>query len=152
MSPDQEIDDELYRGGDAYDEMMGRGPRGGTVATEDGAEGHSGSASDAAPRNAPDPSKRFTPDQQAVVDLAKDAKQRGGVSAENADTLVKWGKEAGFGDGARGPENHGGASGDHIHVGPVNHIPVLPAPNPAVVGGILGLGGALYYLWPILVL
>ena len=70
------------------------------------------------------PGGRFNPDQQALVQLAKDAQARGGVSPVEGATLVEWGKELGFGDAARGPEGpHPGSSlGPHIHVGPVNHI------------------------------
>lgn len=75
------------------------------------------------------PSKRHTPDQQAVVDLAKDAeKRRGSVTNEEADTLVEWGKEVGFDEEiARGPESHPDrkfGKYKHIHIGPVNHLPV----------------------------
>jgi hypothetical protein len=71
-------------------------------------------------------SERHTPDQEALVDLAKEAKNKGGVSEEEAKTLVDWGKEVGF-PGSRGPEVHDGrpfGQKPHIHVGPVNHIPV----------------------------
>jgi hypothetical protein len=76
-----------------------------------------------------EPSKRHTPDQEAVVDLAKQAKQRGGVTRENAGTLVEWGKEVGFKEPGqvRGPEDHGDPLGDHIHIGGVDHdgTPIL---------------------------
>jgi RHS repeat-associated protein len=92
------------------------------LATESGAEGAGGNptANDAPKYNG----GRFNGDQEAVVDLAKEAQQKGGVTKADAETLVKWGKEVGFGD-SRGPEDHGGDLGDHIHVGPVNHIPVV---------------------------
>jgi len=73
-------------------------------------------------------SERHTPDQEALVDLAKEAKNKGGVSEEEAKTLVDWGKEVGF-PGSRGPEAHPDrpfGQNPHIHVGPVNHIPVCP--------------------------
>jgi uncharacterized protein RhaS with RHS repeats len=69
--------------------------------------------------------KSFNPDQQAVVDLAKGAQQRGGLSQADAETLLGWGAEAGL--DVHGPEthDHGSLAGvPHIHVGPVNHIPV----------------------------
>jgi hypothetical protein len=109
------------------------------ASAEDGADGTDGN-------DAPSDSKRHTPDQEAVVDLAQDAKRQGGVTRQNADTLVDWGKEAGFGDASRGPEDHGGDSGEHIHVGPINHIPVVP-----LVGGAAGIG-VLIYLAPLLAL
>jgi hypothetical protein len=69
-----------------------------------------------------DDSKRHTPDQEALTGLAKEAERKGGVTQNDAETLVEWGEETGL--PSRGPENHGGASGDHIHIGPVNHLPV----------------------------
>lgn len=68
---------------------------------------------------------RFTPDQEAAIDLAKEAKKTGGLSAEEAKVLVDWAKELGL--PARGPEAHPGrpfGKFPHIHVGPVNHVPV----------------------------
>jgi hypothetical protein len=73
-----------------------------------------------------DQSKRFTPDQQAAVDLAKEAKNKGNLTKPEAETLVDWGQEVGFPQ-SRGPETHSGrrhGSKPHIHVGPINHIPV----------------------------
>ena len=70
---------------------------------------------------------RFGPNQQALVELAKEAK-RGGVTPEQARTLIQWANEYGV-KPARGPEAHPGrqfGSRPHIHVGPVNHIPVKP--------------------------
>jgi RHS repeat-associated protein len=64
-------------------------------------------------------------DQQAAIDLANDAQRRGGLSQDDAQTLVDWGNEVGL--DSRGPEtsDHGSLAGvPHIHVGPVNHIPV----------------------------
>ncbi|WP_245472292.1 RHS repeat domain-containing protein [Rhizobium jaguaris] len=65
----------------------------------------------------------FTPDQSAVVDLAKGA-QRGGLSITDAQTLLGWAQE--YGLPCRGPEIHPNRPFNilHIHVGPINHIPV----------------------------
>jgi hypothetical protein len=41
--------------------------------------------------------------------------------------LVEWGKEVGLGRNARGPESHPTrkfGKEEHIHIGPVNHLPV----------------------------
>jgi RHS repeat-associated protein len=68
---------------------------------------------------------RFTEDEQALVALAKEAKKLGGVTAEEAKILGGWAKE--YGMPFRGPEVHPGrpfGQFPHIHVGPVNHIPV----------------------------
>ena len=68
----------------------------------------------------------FTPDQDALVQLAKVAKNTG-VSEADAETLLNWGQE--YGMGCRGPEQHssrGFGSSNHIHISPVNHIPVNP--------------------------
>jgi hypothetical protein len=68
---------------------------------------------------------RFTPDQQALVDLAKQAQNVGGVTPEQAQILQEWADEVGL--DFRGPEVHPGrpfGQYPHIHVGPINHIPV----------------------------
>ena len=70
-------------------------------------------------------SKKFDPNQEALVDLAKQKEQRGGVTKSEAGTLLDWAKE--YKVPARGPESHktGQTAGqEHIHVGPINHIPV----------------------------
>ncbi len=67
---------------------------------------------------------RFGPDQDAVIQLAKQAKRTGGVTEEEAKTLLDWAKEY----GVKPAQNHIGTDhwvgGDHIRVGPINHIPV----------------------------
>ena len=71
-------------------------------------------------------SKKHTPEQEALVELAKEA-AKNGANEEDAETLVEWGQEYGF-PNSRGPESHPnrgeGGSQEHIHVGPINHIPV----------------------------
>ena len=73
-----------------------------------------------------DKGKRFTRDQQAVQDLAKEAKKTGGLSSKDADTLMSWAKE--YGLPARGPETsiRPGLWHDvpHYHIGNINHIPL----------------------------
>jgi RHS repeat-associated protein len=67
----------------------------------------------------------FTGDQDALVQLAKSAK-RTGIDQADAQTLVDWAHEVGL--EGRGPEVHPGRPWGrfpHIHVGPINHIPVL---------------------------
>ncbi|MES1242903.1 MAG: RHS repeat-associated core domain-containing protein [Acidobacteriota bacterium] len=68
-------------------------------------------------------SKKFTPDQQALVELAKQA-QRTGVTQGEATVLKEWAVEHGI--PVRGPEVHPGRFWDkpHMHLGPVQHIPV----------------------------
>ena len=67
--------------------------------------------------------KRFTPDQSALIGLAKDCKRRGGVSCGNADTLLGWGKE--YNLPCRDDRNTSHwKGGPHIHIGPVSHIPI----------------------------
>lgn len=67
---------------------------------------------------------RYSDDAAALIDLAKGAK-RTGVSPADADTLLKWSDEYNVRP-ARGPEIHPGRNfnQEHIHIGPVNHIPV----------------------------
>ena len=67
--------------------------------------------------------KRFTDDQAALIDLAKEAKKRGGVTMEEAKILQEWSDE--YGIRFRGPECHPNrpfGKKPHIHVGPVDHI------------------------------
>jgi hypothetical protein len=75
--------------------------------------------------------QRFTEDQQALVELAKLARATGGVTSEEAESLVDWAKEFELNPSSSEPEIHPGRSGWgsenlHIRIGPVNHIPVLP--------------------------
>jgi len=68
---------------------------------------------------------RNTPDQDALIQLANEAKRRGGTTAEEAAALERWAKE--YDVPFRGPEQHPTrdfGSQPHIHVGPVNHIPM----------------------------
>ena len=72
--------------------------------------------------------KRFSPDQQALVELAKDAKRAGGVSRKDANILMDWANEYDL-PGSHGPEIHAGRPGPasnvwHVHVGPVGHLPI----------------------------
>jgi RHS repeat-associated protein len=68
---------------------------------------------------------RFDPDQDALIQLATDAKRRGGLTSDDAAILKRWADE--YGIPARGPESHptrGGISQrPHYHIGPVGHIP-----------------------------
>jgi hypothetical protein len=70
--------------------------------------------------------QRNDENQEALVDLAKEAKKKGGVSEDEAQTLVEWGKE--YNVPSRGPETHPDRpfNNPHIHVGPVGHIQVIP--------------------------
>jgi len=67
-------------------------------------------------------SKRFTDDQAALVDLAKAARRRG-ASPDDAKTLLDWADEVGLPSRNDIGTDHWDY-GDHIHIGPVNHIPV----------------------------
>ena len=70
--------------------------------------------------------KKFDDNQKAVNDLAKEAKRKGGLTADNGETLMGWAKE--YGLPARGPETsvRPGLWHDtpHYHIGNVNHIPL----------------------------
>ena len=82
-------------------------------------------ADDAGMARLPGLTPRFSADQDALIQLAKGA-QRTGVDATDARTLLTWAKELGL--KARGPEIHPGrpwGQFPHIHIGPINHIPVL---------------------------
>jgi RHS repeat-associated protein len=67
-----------------------------------------------------------TADQDAAIQLAKEAKRKGGLSPAEAEALLDLAKEAGV-EPVRGPETHPDrpqGKDPHIHVGPVDHIPV----------------------------
>jgi hypothetical protein len=69
---------------------------------------------------------RNTPDQTALIKMAK-ADQKTGISAGDAGAYKELGKEAGV--PVRGPESHPGrpyGEDMHIHVGPIDHIPIKP--------------------------
>jgi RHS repeat-associated protein len=66
----------------------------------------------------------YTGDQDALIKIAKKA-QRNGLSPEDAEALREWAEE--YDVPFRGPEEHptrGFGSQPHVHVGPVDHIPV----------------------------
>jgi RHS repeat-associated protein len=69
-------------------------------------------------------SLRFDPDQNALIQLAKEAKRGGGVTLEEALALEEWADE--YSVVFRGPEIHPTRRFNipHIHVGPVDHIPL----------------------------
>jgi RHS repeat-associated protein len=79
----------------------------------------------------PQTEKEHTPDQATAVKLANEAKRAGGVNQADAETLVEWGNEVNLRPPSRGPESHPNrrqpsSQNPHIHVGPVDHIPVVP--------------------------
>lgn len=70
------------------------------------------------------PSKRFTPDQQTVIKIAKDSKE--GLSRSEAEILVEWAKE--YGIDSHPPMKHEYRSGiwsftEHINIFNM-HIPI----------------------------
>jgi RHS repeat-associated protein len=77
-------------------------------------------------------SKGHTPDQEALVDLAKEAKNKGGVSEQDAQTLMDWAKQTDLKGSSEHVEQHPGRNfkRPHIRIGPINHIPVLPPEIP----------------------
>jgi RHS repeat-associated protein len=64
--------------------------------------------------------------QEALVDLAQEAKQKGGVSEEDAQTMLDWADEYNVVPHSSGIEQHIHRNFNipHIRIGPVNHIPV----------------------------
>jgi hypothetical protein len=73
-----------------------------------------------------DTSKIFSPDQAALIELAKEAK-RTGVSADDAKTLLNWADEYGIKPALdhTGSNAHDWGYGyDHIRIGQQNHIEV----------------------------
>jgi len=78
-------------------------------------------------RDAPPPppgGQANDPDQDAAIRPARDAKNKGGLSAGEAEALVELGNSVGV--PSNGPESHPDRpyTDPHIHVGPVDHIPV----------------------------
>ena len=71
----------------------------------------------------------FSDDDKALIELAKEKRVKG-VTEEESKILVEWGKESKDprinGNNSRGPESHPERKykDKHIHVGPINHIPV----------------------------
>ena len=67
---------------------------------------------------------RYTIDQQALIDLAKQAKKYGGVTMDEAKILREWSQE--YDVVFRGPEVHPNRNFNvpHLHIGPVNHIKI----------------------------
>ncbi len=66
----------------------------------------------------------FSENVKALIELAKEAFRRG-VSPKDAKTLIEWAKELGV--RSRGPESHPNrpyGRSQHIHIGPINHIPI----------------------------
>ena len=74
---------------------------------------------------------RFNPDQDAVVQLAKEARQKGGLSIEEGRALRQMAEDTGVPyrphvsmDSEIHPGRGLGGNQPHIHVGPVNHLPI----------------------------
>ncbi len=75
-----------------------------------------------------DNSKRYTPDQQTVIELAKDAKKSSGSTLDEANILMNWADE--YNISWHGPEIHPDRSGAasnilHYHSGKQGHILII---------------------------
>lgn len=73
------------------------------------------------------PGLRNTPDQDAVLQLGKEAKANGGVSSKDAQTLLDWADE--YNVPHHGPEVHPNrpepsSQNPHFHIGKTGHIPI----------------------------
>jgi hypothetical protein len=76
---------------------------------------------------APKPAVKFTPNQNAVIQLAKENKQ--GMSMSNAKTMLGWANEYNLPNSRIDmghPMRNGINQGPHAHFGPVNHIRIFP--------------------------
>jgi RHS repeat-associated protein len=71
---------------------------------------------------------QFTEDQDALIQLAKEADRAGELTPEDAEALKEWSEE--YGLNFRGPEIHPNRNFNiyHVHVGPVSHIPTSIGP------------------------
>lgn len=68
-------------------------------------------------------SEVYTPDQEALIELAKECKQKGGVTQKEAEILIEWAME--YKIPARAPETHERESvGKEPLIGPIDHIPL----------------------------
>ena len=71
---------------------------------------------------------RYTADQRALIQLAQEARRlRGGVTLDEVKILRQWATELKL--PFRGPEMHPGrpfGRFPHIHLGPIDHLPVIP--------------------------
>lgn len=67
---------------------------------------------------------KFKAEQDALIQMAKEAKRKGSVSADDAKAFGDLAKETNI--PFRGPETHPSRNftDPHVHVGPVDHIPV----------------------------
>jgi len=102
------------------------GQKGGRVGTLGGTAGplQTASVNSAAASPYP-PCKMYTPDQQALIKLAKELKRKGMTEAE-ARQLEEWARE--YGLRYKGPEVHPNrpyGRNPHSHLGPVGHIPII---------------------------
>lgn len=70
------------------------------------------------------PARMFNADQQALVQIAKQAQKRG-ISRREAEIMLEWGSEYGLKSLSHMAEPSHWVGGPHIHIGPVNHIPVI---------------------------
>ncbi len=116
---------------------IGAGIRGITQVLMEGGIGGGGARR---PAEAAEAGKPFTPEQKALVDMAKGDKKAGGITSSDMEAYKKLNAEAGpkgFAEpnAVRGPETHplrtpqstpGPGQKPHGHVGPVDHIPVKP--------------------------
>ena len=72
--------------------------------------------------------KRNTPDQDALIKLAKEAKKNGGATYEDAEILIDLAKEydVQYHEIEIHPNRPGAASNvPHFHIGKTGHIPVI---------------------------
>src|SRR5580658_4225489 len=114
---------ELWEGAEWFGKGVAEGAVDSYEAAKEGAEGVITWAE--GEESAPPPCQpRYTGDQDALIKIAKRG-QKTGVSPEDAETLEEWAEELEV--PFRGPEEHPGSKfwkEPHIHVGPVDHIPV----------------------------
>jgi len=68
--------------------------------------------------NANSQGRQYNPDQQALIELAKDSKKRGGSTLDEANILLDWANE--YGLSAHGPFS----KILHFHIGKTGHIPI----------------------------
>ena len=91
--------------------------------------------------SAPVINKRNTPDQDAVIQLAKEVKKNGGASYEDAEILIEWAKEydVPYHEIEVHPNRQGAASNiPHFHIGRTGHIPIIGDIPPEIKEALYG--------------
>ena len=115
----------VERGGTTTDPGYSASNPGGTAQGEEGGGDKDRGKGDKGKEKGKNGGKPNSPDQDRVIQIAKEAKKNGGLTPAAAELLRRLAEAAEV--LFRGPESHPNrpyGSRPHIHVGPVGHIPI----------------------------